>query len=66
MDQIRDFIDMVASDRMNDAKNVMDEVLSSQAFSAMEEIKQGIAASLFSTVAEGRADDAFAELDSEV
>lgn len=47
MEQVRQFIDLVAADQMSDAKNVMDEMLSSQAFSKMEDIKQYIAATMF-------------------
>jgi len=47
MNQVRQFIDMVASDQMADAKDVMDEMLSSSAFVRMEELKHNLAASLF-------------------
>jgi len=47
MNQVRQFIDMVASDQMADAKDVMDEMLSSSAFERMEELKHNLAASLF-------------------
>jgi len=49
MEQARQFVDMVASDQMVDAKNVMDEMLSSQAFAKMEDIKQYIASTMFGT-----------------
>ena len=47
MEQTRQFIDLVAADQMADAKNVMDEMLSSQAFSKMEDIKQYISSTMF-------------------
>jgi hypothetical protein len=47
MDQIRQFVDMIASDQMADAKDVMDEVLSANAFQRMEDMKHDIATSLF-------------------
>jgi len=47
MEQVRYLIDMIASDQMANAKDVVDEVLSSSAFSHMEDIKHNIASSLF-------------------
>lgn len=47
MEQVRYLIDMIASDQMADAKDVMDEMLSANAFQRMEDMKHDIASSLF-------------------
>lgn len=47
MEQVRYLIDMIASDQMADAKDVMDEVLSANAFQRMEDMKHDIASSLY-------------------
>ncbi len=47
MDQIRNFIDMVAQGNNTEAKSSLDELLSARAFDALESKKQQIASSLY-------------------
>lgn len=47
MDQIRNFIDMVAQGNNTEAKSSLDELLSARAFDALEAKKQQIASTLF-------------------
>jgi hypothetical protein len=47
MEQIRNFIDLVASGNNAEAKEVVGDMLSSRAFEALESKKQELAANLF-------------------
>jgi len=46
---IRNFIDLVGAGQNAEAKDALDEILSSKAFEALEDRKQAIASSLYST-----------------
>lgn len=48
MDQIRNFIDMVAQGNNTEAKSSLDELLSAKAFEALATKKQEIASTLYS------------------
>jgi hypothetical protein len=47
MEQVRNFIDMVAQGQNSEAKDALDELLSARAFEALESKKQEIGATLF-------------------
>jgi hypothetical protein len=47
MEQIRNFIDMVAQGQNDEARTSLDELLSARAFEALEAKKQEIGATLF-------------------
>jgi len=46
---IRNFIDLVGAGQNAEAKDALDEILSGKAFEALENRKQAIASSLYST-----------------
>jgi hypothetical protein len=50
MEQVRQFIDMVAAGQNNEAKESLDELLSARAFEALDSKKQEIASTLFNGV----------------
>lgn len=47
MEQIRNFIDLVAQGNNNEARDTLDELLSARAFGALDDKKQEIGATLF-------------------
>lgn len=47
MEQVRNFIDMVAQGQNDEARTALDELLSARAFEALEAKKQEIGATLF-------------------
>jgi hypothetical protein len=52
MEQVRNFIDLVAQGNNADAKSSLDELISARAFDALEAKKQQIATSLFADKSE--------------
>lgn len=52
MEQIRNFIDLVAQGNNVEAKSYLEDMLSARAFEALEDKKKELSASLFGGVAE--------------
>lgn len=49
MDQVRNFIDMVAQGNNTEAKSTLEDILSAKAFEALDAKKQQLASNIFKT-----------------